>query len=70
MHNPMHGPIPYPGQQGGPMMHGQSGLPWNNAAPGSKGIKLSNQIILLAVVGVICLAIFITGIVLFATTKF
>jgi hypothetical protein len=31
---------------------------------------VSGQIILLGIVGVVCLAIFITGIVLFATTKF
>jgi len=64
-------PIPYPGQQGGPMMQGgQNGVPWGGQAQAGKGIKLSNQILLLALVGVICLAIFITGIVLFVTTKF
>ncbi len=80
-HHPMQAPIPYPGQQGGPMMQGQN--PWGQPASmganmggnmagntGGKGIKLSNQIVLLAIVGVICLAIFITGIVLFVTTKF
>lgn len=69
MHNMGQGPIPYPGQQGGPMMQGQNPFPWGQA-PSGKRLKLSNQIILLAIVGVICLAIFITGIVLFATTKF
>ncbi|MCW5834293.1 MAG: hypothetical protein KIS78_17980, partial [Labilithrix sp.] len=68
---PMQGSMgPYPGQPGqpGPMMHGQA--PWPAPAPGGKRIKLSGQIVLLAVVGAICLAIFITGLVLFATTKF
>lgn len=64
---PMQGPAPgpYPGQLG-PAMQGQA--PW--PAPSGKRFKLSGQIILLGIVGVICLAIFITGLVLFATTKF
>jgi hypothetical protein len=39
-------------------------------APLRGGFKLSRQIIVLAIVGFICIGIFITGIVLFATTKF
>ena len=71
MHGSMqHGPIPYPGQQqGGPMMQGQNAFAWGQA-PAEKRLKLSNQVLLLAIVGVICLGIFITGIVLFVTTKF
>jgi hypothetical protein len=50
----------------GPMsVHQQP--PWASRAPNP---KLSKQIIFLVVIGIICLAIFITGIVLFATTKF
>jgi hypothetical protein len=68
----LHGvPMGYPGQHGGPMMHAPQG--WGPPAPnpsGGKRSKISGQIILLAVVGFICLAIFVTGIVLFATTKF
>ncbi|MDF2694048.1 MAG: putative Fe-S oxidoreductase [Labilithrix sp.] len=79
---PMHQqhPMGYPGAQHGPgPMHAPPGM-WApqqqlnaaNAAnaANNKSIKVSGQLILLAVVGVICLAIFITGIVLFATTKF
>ncbi len=36
----------------------------------AKSSKISGQVILLVIVGAVCLAIFITGIVLFATTKF
>jgi hypothetical protein len=67
------GPMSYPGQQpqhGGMMQNQPQGASWVIPGPGGKPIKLSGQILLLAVVGVICLAIFITGIVLFATTKF
>lgn len=64
-------PIPYPGQ---PNFHQPpTGMgDWNaNAQPtAKKPFKLSGQILLLAAVGAVCLAIFITGIVLFATTKF
>lgn len=53
------GPIPFPGN-------------WNANPPlaAKRPFKLSGQILGLAIVGAICLAIFITGIVLFATTKF
>jgi hypothetical protein len=34
------------------------------------GLQLTKQHVLVAVVGIVCLAIFITGVVLFATTKF
>ncbi|MBX3203955.1 MAG: hypothetical protein KF764_02740, partial [Labilithrix sp.] len=68
MQGPM-GPPSYPGQPG-PMMHGRAPAPWAQPGPGTRPVKLSGQILLLAIVGVICLAIFITGIVLFATTKF
>ncbi len=58
-------PIPYPAH----MVHPQPGSPWPMSAPGGKRFKISGQILLLAVVGFVCLAVFITGIVLFATTK-
>jgi hypothetical protein len=72
MPHPNQGPIPYPGQ---PNFHQPptAGGEWNaNASPlqPKPKFKLSGQILLLAIVGVVCLAIFITGIVLFATTKF
>ena len=71
---PMQGSMSYPGQQqGAPMMHGQGQAaqqPWPAQQPARKSIQFSGQILLLVIVGVICLAIFITGIVLFATTKF
>ncbi|MCW5815190.1 MAG: hypothetical protein KIT84_29455 [Labilithrix sp.] len=62
------GPIPYPG----PNIH-QPPNPfgdWNAASAPKKKFVLSGQVLLLAIVGTVCLAIFITGIVLFATTKF
>jgi hypothetical protein len=55
-------PIPYPGQPGLQQLN-----PFDASRRKS---KVSGQIILLGIVGVVCLAIFITGIVLFATTKF
>lgn len=69
------GAIPYPGQ---PNFHQPPSNPfgdWNANAPqqqqlGKPKFKISGQILLLGIVGVVCLAIFITGIVLFATTKF
>ena len=66
---PQGGPIPYPGQnihQPPPNPFGD----WNANAPAPAKKSGKGQIILLGVVGVVCLAIFITGIVLFATTKF
>jgi hypothetical protein len=57
-------PIPWPGQQG---LHQGQGFSFG---PAGGKFKVSGQILLLAIVGVICLAIFVTGIVLFATTKF
>jgi len=65
------GPIPYPGQQNIHQPPNPFG-DWNAnvAPPVKKPSKMSGQIILLGIVGVVCLAIFITGIVLFATTKF
>jgi hypothetical protein len=56
-------PMPYPGQPG---VH----QPLSPFEAPKKKFKVSGQIILLGIVGVVCLAIFITGIVLFATTKF
>jgi hypothetical protein len=63
---------------GAPMMGPQGGLPrgqgptnWaplQGAHPPAR--RISGQMILLLIVGFICLAIFVTGIVLFATTKF
>lgn len=66
------GPIPYPGQ---PNIHQPPPNPfgdWNAGAPlpAQKAPTGKGQIILLGVVGVVCLSIFIIGIVLFATTKF
>jgi hypothetical protein len=63
-------PIPYPGHLMGP---GQQGIHQGQGfafGPSGGKIKLSGQILMLAIVGVVCLAIFVTGIVLFATTKF
>ena len=46
--------------------------PQQPAQPAQRGksSRISGQVILLVIVGAICLAIFVTGIVLFATTKF
>jgi hypothetical protein len=66
---------------GGPMMqqppfggNPRSQVPTNWAPlqvpAGQKPSKISGQMILLFVVGFVCLAIFVTGIVLFMTTKF
>jgi hypothetical protein len=62
MHQPMQG---YPVQHSGQPQHGQLAR-----GPTQGGTKLPKQFIVLAVVGIVCVAIFITGIVLFATTKF
>jgi hypothetical protein len=49
----------------------QSQPGWMPAVPAARPrFKISGQIVLLAVVGIVCLAIFVTGIVLFMTTKF
>jgi hypothetical protein len=47
-------------------------VPWGPEGPARPGVrkKLTPQLILLGVVGVVCLAIFVTGVVLFVTTKF
>ena len=45
------GPMSYPGQMG-PMMHGQAGTPWAAPAPTKKAGKISGQVLLLAIVGV------------------
>jgi hypothetical protein len=71
MQSPMQGPTSYPGHYAGPMQPGQ---PWappvQQQAQGGTGFKLSGQVLWLVVAGVVCVAIFITGIILFATTKF
>jgi len=66
-----------PSYGGGPMMQQPGGIPrtqqptnWNPLQPPAPKSKISGQMILLFVVGFVCLAIFVTGIVLFATTKF
>lgn len=66
---PNPGPIPYPGSSNIHQPPNRFG-DWNANAPQKRPFKLSGQILLLGIVGVVCLAIFITGIVLFATTKF
>ncbi len=70
----MNAPVSYPGNQQNPVYPGQGEQArrdgWVLPLPGGKSLRLTGQILLLAVVGVICLAIFVTGIVLFATTKF
>jgi hypothetical protein len=69
------GPMMQHPQQGmapgaGNFPRGQAPTNWNPLqAPPAKS-KISGQMILLFVVGFVCLAIFVTGIVLFATTKF
>jgi hypothetical protein len=67
------GPIPYPGNQMAPHQQPNPFGDWNANAPAPmirKKSKVSGQIILLGIVGVVCLAIFVTGIILFMTTKF
>lgn len=57
-------------QQMGGIPRQQAPTNWNPLqAPPAKS-KISGQMILLFVVGFVCLAIFVTGIILFATTKF
>ena len=60
----------YPGQMQGGIPRGQVPTNWAPLQARSKGTRISGQMILLFVVGFVCLAIFVTGIVLFATTKF
>ena len=71
-------PMGYP-QQGWPPQWGMPGQPQMvPVAPGTAGrpdgekrkFPLSGQVIALGVVGIVCLAIFVTGVVLFFTTKF
>lgn len=59
----------HPGMQGG-IPRGQAPTNWNPLQAPPPKSKISGQMILLFVVGFVCLAIFVTGIVLFATTKF
>jgi hypothetical protein len=60
-------PISYPGA---PPQPRQGGGGWPVPGFGPGGPKVSKQIVILAVVGIVCVTIFITGIVLFATTRF
>jgi len=57
---------PHPGAAGG-LPANAPPPPWGQAAASKKP---PTQMILLVVVGVVCLSIFVTGVVLFATTKF
>ena len=59
----------HPGMQGG-IPRAQAPTNWNPLQAPAPKSKISGQMILLFVVGFVCLAIFVTGIVLFATTKF
>jgi hypothetical protein len=73
-------PIPFPGQpyqQQQPQQQPQNPFgDWQGqgnqgtVVSAKKPFKISGQILLLGIVGLVCLAIFITGIILFATTKF
>lgn len=63
------GPLPYSGPMN-PMAQGPVASPWPSSAPVDKRGKGSRQVVLLTIVGAICLAVFIAGLVLFATTKF
>lgn len=58
--------------QGGPagIPRAQAPTNWGPLQAPPQKSKISGQMILLFVVGFVCLAIFVTGIVLFATTKF
>jgi len=60
---------PPQGQPGG-VPRGQAPTNWNPLQAPPQKSKISGQMILLFVVGFVCLAIFVTGIVLFVTTKF
>lgn len=68
---PMQPNVRDPAQQGNPLVQNQSSnaSPWA-VAPVGRRFTLSRQVVVLAIVGVICVAIFIAGVVLFATTKF
>ena len=66
------GPMLYPGQQP-QQMHPMPGQPWMQPmqpAGGGLAKRFTPQIIMLIVVGVVCLSIFVVGIVLFVTTNF
>lgn len=64
------GPMMQQPQQQGAFPRGQAPTNWNPLQAPQPKSKISGQMILLIVVGFVCLAIFVTGIVLFATTKF
>lgn len=69
---PMMPPQAPPGM-GGPGPYGQQPPPYwgqQQAAQAPGAPKISGQMLLLLVVGFVCLAIFVTGIVLFVSTKF
>jgi hypothetical protein len=70
-----------PGSGPHPNMPGPGAMPLQQTVPGlaqrqptvittKAKAKASKQVIVLVIVGIICLAIFATGIVLFVTTKF
>ena len=59
--------MPYPGQYMGAM---QGNPPNQLDLSAEEKAQKKKQIVLVAVVGFVCLAIFITGVVLFVTTKF
>lgn len=65
-----YGGAPMMQQQPGMNPRGQAPTNWNPLQAPTAKSKISGQMILLFVVGFVCLAIFVTGIVLFATTKF
>lgn len=72
-HMPISQPHPMQGPMSAPGMYPQPISPRHaptfvGPAPKAK-LQLSGQVLLLIIVGVICLAIFVTGIVLFVTTK-
>lgn len=63
---------PMPNPHGGMMPNAYPNpAPWGPMpGPPAKAFPLSGQMILLIVIGVVCIGIFVTGIVLFVTTKF
>ena len=60
---------PQAGAQGG-HPRGPGPTNWSPLQSPTTPRRISGQMIVLLVVGFVCLAIFVTGIVLFATTKF
>ncbi len=63
-------PMSYPGQYMGGMQANPANPSGMSAEEQGAASQKKKQVLLVVVVGIVCLAIFITGVVLYVTTKF